>query len=485
MRPNKGSGALLGSFFLALAALVVLTGFVGWAAEQNPQEKLQQTQLSGVLPSNPEEWVCKASTTPVTQKEIDEWCAEHPNRDLAVPVELRNPPSVAEFAKYADYSTKLRQFLTGVLTGPEYEQRGWIFDAKWRFSGPSVTPPNDFSHNYGPHFPLRAYYSPEVVDWLFNDRKGEIPDGAMIVKAISFSFSSLDIKVVSDGCMDLNPASSPTPNLWAPMIKSSRSSYDGWPWMLQQFYTPLLPLPPPQFPPPLLDQPAFTGGTFSMPIQDNPSWYPTGSLLQDFQTKIQNVVMLNPLAGFPYCLSCHSTAESQSTFASMDNILGKDLRYKVFNSPMAPIVVPTPTASTFSPFPKPLSEPSQAFQTFFNQLGPVSFANVWNTRMPAESYEQQVTSAHGGPAQFLTAAQCNAVTMRLPKARSRQKWCLWRSRPMARTACVTYPPTGNRECHQWAWRAVTQFSSPNCRAKPTVSPSSQAASKTPVSTATL
>ena len=27
--------------------------------------------------------------------------------------------------------------------------------------------------------------------------------------------------------------------------------------------------------------------------------------------------------------------------------------------------------------------------------------------MPAESYDQQAVSAHGGPAQFITAAQCN------------------------------------------------------------------------------
>ena len=93
----------------------------------------------------------------------------------------------------------------------------------------------DFAHNYGPHFPLKVYYSRRSVDWLCSGRKGDIPDGAMMVKAMAF-FSGVQTNVVPDGCMDVGPrqGSPISPILWAPMLKSSQSSHDGWLWMLQQ-----------------------------------------------------------------------------------------------------------------------------------------------------------------------------------------------------------------------------------------------------------
>ena len=130
-----------------------------------------------------------------------------------------------------------------------------------------------------------------------------------------------------------------------------------------------------------------------------------------FPVKKPDVVMLNTLAGFPYCMSCHGTAQKQSTFASMDNILGRELRYKAFEGPRVSIGLPV----NFSLFPKPLTTPDPAFGQFFNQLDPVSFDDAMNLRMPAESYDQQVVSAHGGPAQFITAAQCNACHNATPQ----------------------------------------------------------------------
>jgi hypothetical protein len=409
-KPDK-DGVIFPSILLVLAVSVVLSGCDG--------SDSQQSQPTQGLPANPREWVCQDSTTVATQDEIDAWCQSHPDRGHPVPDELKNPPPPADFANYEAYNEKLKIFL---LT-KGYETLGWIHDMHWRFSGPSVVPPMDYSHNYGPHFPLLVYYSPEVVDWLCNGRSGALPDGAMMIKAMTILFGTLDIKVASDGCMDIvTPTPAPTVNgaadsspilpvLWAPMIKSSQSSYDGWLWMLQQF-----PVGFPQFPPPLSNASAFTAEVPNAPIEDNPLWYPTGSILNDdqFRTKIPNVVTLIPLAGHPYCLSCHSTAESESTFASMDNILGKELRYKAFET--TPSAEPTPTAAPFSPFPKPLSEPSRAFLDSFNQLDPVSFADAWETRMPAETYDQQVISAHDGPGQFLTSAQCNACHNATPQS---------------------------------------------------------------------
>jgi len=82
-------------------------------------------------------------------------------------------------------------------------------------------------------------------------------------------------------------------------------------------------------------------GPYPPVVADDPNWYPTGSVIQ-MPFKPINVVTLLPLAGSPDCLSCHATAESESTFASMDNILGRELRYRAFDVP--PAAAPTPTS---------------------------------------------------------------------------------------------------------------------------------------------
>jgi hypothetical protein len=386
-----------------LVLIVVASVVLGACGDSDRQE----SDPNGPLPANPQKWICKSSTVAPTRAEIDAWCRAHPERGRPVPADLRDPPPPADFEAYQAYNVRLERF----LTTQEYASLGWITDLNWRFSGPSVVADGSFSNNYGPHFPLRVYYSPEVVDWLCNGRQGEIPDGAMIMKAMSLAWTTLDIRKAGDGCMDIveDPAKPIQPFLWAPMLKSSAASHDGWLWMLQQ---PDIGLPP-QFPPPLLDRSAFTGGTFPSPIVNDPSWYPTGGVLQ-LPLKVPNVVTLIPLAGHPYCLSCHATAESESTFASMDNVLGRELRYKAFAA--APGPAPAPSPGSLSPFPSPLSAPSQLFLSFFDQLEPVTFADVWETRMPAETYDQQVISAHDDPGQFLTAAQCNTCHNATPQS---------------------------------------------------------------------
>ena len=402
--PFAGSGrarALRRALLLALG-LVLALGGCGDRTDQPSPEPV------GPLPADPKEWICEGGK-PVTEADIGAWCRAHPDRGQPLPVDLRNPPPPTSFFAYQAYNVRLEKF----LTGREYESLGWVHDMNWRFSGPSVLDASgtSFANNYGPHFPLRVYYSPEVVDWLCGGRQGEIRDGAMIMKAMSIAWTKLDIRQARDGCMDIvdDPGDPIAPSLWAPMIKTSQSSYDGWYWTLQQ---PDLGLPP-QFPPPLLDQSAFTGGPFGeIPAADNPAWYPTGSSLQQF-TKLPNVVELIPLAGHPYCLSCHSTAVSESSFASMDNILGRELRYKAFT----PVPGPSPAPpGSLQPFPPPLVAPQQAFLEAFHQMAPVGFPDVWQTRMPASTYDQQVISAHDGPGQFLTSAQCFACHNATPQS---------------------------------------------------------------------
>ena len=358
----------------------------------------------GPLPANPQEWICESSP-PATQAEIDAWCRAHPDRGEPLPAALRDPPPVSDFAAYQDFNVAMQQF----LVGKKYLDLGWVADRDWRFSGPTLVAGDSYGTNYGPHFPLRVYYSPEMVDWLCNGRQGEIPDGAMMIKAMVPLLSLLDIRTAEDGCTDIveDPAKPVQPLLWAPMLKASGASHDGWYWSL-----PAVSLgAAPQFPPPLLDRSAFTGGDPFDPVAVDPSWLPTGGVLQDL-SKIPNVVTLIPNTGHPYCLSCHATAVSESTFASLDNVLGRELRYKVFPEPDP---VPTPAPQALNPFPSPLAAPSDLFLTFYDQLAPVSFAEVWQTRMPAETYDQQVTSGAEGPGQFLTSAQCNTCHNATPQ----------------------------------------------------------------------
>lgn len=357
------------------------------------------------LPADSAQWICE-STPPATQAEVDAWCRANPDRGKPLPADLRVPPPVSDFEAYTDFNDRMQKF----LTGQEYLELGWIADRRWRFSGPSVLEGDSYAHNYGPHFPLRVYYSPEIVDWLCNGRQGAIPDGTMMIKAMVPLYQALDIRTADDGCMEIveDPAKPIQPFLWAPMLKANRATHDGWYWSLPAVSLGVAP----QFPPPLLGPSAFTGGDLEDPVAVDPTWLPTGGVLQDL-SKIPNVVTLIPNTGHPYCLSCHATAVSESTFASLDNVLGRELRYKVF--PARPDPGPTPVPQALNPFPSPLAQPSDLFLTFYDQVEPVSFAEVWRTRMPAETYDQQVTSSADGPGMFLTSAQCNTCHNATPQ----------------------------------------------------------------------
>ena len=99
----------------------------------------------------------------------------------------------------------------------------------------------------------------------------------------------------------------------------------------------------------------------------------------------------------------------------MDNILGNELRYKAFDARRRSDA--DADAGSLQPFPPPLVAAAAARSSMlFDQLEPVGFADVWETRMPAETYDQQVISAHDGPGQFLTAAQCNACHNATPQS---------------------------------------------------------------------
>ncbi|MCB0160791.1 MAG: hypothetical protein KDD83_21810, partial [Caldilineaceae bacterium] len=63
------------------------------------------------------------------------------------------------------------------LESKRYQELGWAHDKRVRDTGPYID-----KVSYGTHPAVRIYYSPEIYAWLKNDRQGDVPDGAMIIK---------------------------------------------------------------------------------------------------------------------------------------------------------------------------------------------------------------------------------------------------------------------------------------------------------------
>src|SRR5215204_5398812 len=67
-----------------------------------------------------------------------------------------------------EYEAKLFAF----LNAREYVKLGWVRDKGVRDTGPFI----DGTY-YGTHPAVRIYYSPGVIRWLQDGRKGPVPDG--------------------------------------------------------------------------------------------------------------------------------------------------------------------------------------------------------------------------------------------------------------------------------------------------------------------
>jgi hypothetical protein len=83
------------------------------------------------------------------------------------------PSSFAHAQDPAAYQGLLSRFLQDGV----YERLGWCEDKSLRDTGPFI----DGSY-YGTHPVVRVWYSPSFARWLVEGRRGEVPDGAMIVK---------------------------------------------------------------------------------------------------------------------------------------------------------------------------------------------------------------------------------------------------------------------------------------------------------------
>src|SRR5579875_2724932 len=183
------------------------------------------------------------------------------------------PPPPEQGGQNRDFDLKLRAYMQ---TGCYRTAPGWKGDSAIRGTGPYL------QWNWGTHYAsVRIWYSPEVVHWLEGDRKGEIPAGRVNIKEqYATPGSSNSIPAVPPACfqyMDEKTVTSPTfLSDWSIMIRRPGASKDGWYWVE-----------------------VYNGMKFA---EDQ---YPNGGYGQ-------------------YCLRCHSSAEKESTFSSLDNIAGNN-----------------------------------------------------------------------------------------------------------------------------------------------------------------
>ncbi len=151
------------------------------------------------------------------------------------------------------------------LQNGEYKKLNWCVDKGVRDTGPSFQ-----GTYYGTHPAVRVFYSPKVMQWLIGGRNGSIPDGAMIIKEHYPPSARLYAGLPDDQL--------PKVTDWTVMIRDSKGSKDGWFW----------------------------GEFFD------------GMKFDDDQVPFQY-----PWAGFGlYCLRCHSSAATELTFSSLNNIKG-------------------------------------------------------------------------------------------------------------------------------------------------------------------
>lgn len=132
------------------------------------------------------------------------------DRDLGVIADLPRPSTMSVHA--------YEQLLFDFVHERKYQALGWSVDKTIRDTGPYIK-----GRAYGTHPAVRVYYSPEVIAWLMNQRRGMIPDGAVIIKE---QYHEPAIQHVEKSEAELRESL----KSWTVMVKDSQGSHDGWFW---------------------------------------------------------------------------------------------------------------------------------------------------------------------------------------------------------------------------------------------------------------
>lgn len=253
-----------------------------------------------------------------------------------------------------DFHDRLLTFLQAT----EYVKLGWCTDKGVRDTGPYVN-----GTYLGTHPAVRIYYSPAVMAWLVGGRTTALPDGAMIVK-----------EMYSPGPAARYEGQTLTPGSWTVMIKDSKGSKDGWFWGGLWSSNPPMPRPSDSFTPP-----------FNVPNE-----------------------------GFGLsCLHCHSSAEKEMTFASLNNVTGfpgNPISYFIDNTWRTP--PSAPPMIKLAPGHAPAFDsneididwaPKAEILKFFK--GPIAAAAGVPQPILPETYDHIVARPEGGN-DFVTSDQC-------------------------------------------------------------------------------
>ena len=197
-------------------------------------------------------------------------------RTLGSPSDLPKPSSMSVHA----FEEKLYSF----LEDRKYQDLKWSVDKSIRDTGPYIN-----GRSYGTHPAVRVYYSPEIILWLMDGRRGMVPDGAMIIKEQYEEPAARHEGKTEEELRESLKS-------WTVMVKDAHGSHDGWFWSNPY--------------------PSGEGDDRGVKIVDNHE-YP----------------FYHPESGFGhYCVRCHAATQSPNakspseenefTFSSLRNIKG-------------------------------------------------------------------------------------------------------------------------------------------------------------------
>jgi hypothetical protein len=175
------------------------------------------------------------------------------------------------------------------------EGKEWEADATMRSTGPVyVDPRTGQLVSAGTHANglVRIWYSPKLMEWLRDGRKGRVPDNAAMIKAM-YPRDPNDYEKVKLGD-------------YAIMVMDYAGSWDGW------FYTYGSPQPLPA----------------EMNAFSDSSWYDYNSFGQ-------------------YCVNCHASAVDNNTFATLRNLVDPNSLHSSNEAPLEYVTaIPTMPVET-------------------------------------------------------------------------------------------------------------------------------------------
>ncbi|MCH9646689.1 MAG: hypothetical protein K0U98_00545 [Deltaproteobacteria bacterium] len=259
------------------------------------------------------------------------------------------------------------------------EKAGWKRDKFVRATGPftaDLVGQEWVGANRGTHAPVVIWYSPEMLDWMDDNRPPEpseaptspppVPDGSIMIKEM-YPAPAAD-------CAQIDPTYLLPTSGAAVMVRDRQASHDGWFW----------------------------------------GWFGWSGWDPDWPAGVENRL---PYMGFgQYCVNCHGSAQDNLTFASLRNVEGEPGQPLVFLSQHFYDVPPVPSHHREVSLPTDdaprLGQPHYTYSSAFTEGIPATSLPqpTWESVVPlaSETYDNVWVEA-GGPtaaSQFVTSDQC-------------------------------------------------------------------------------